>query len=127
MDTKKIILLSTILGFTAVILGALGAHALKSVLSEQALESYLTGVRYQMYHALAIIVVALVEVKRSKLIMWFFLFGIILFSGGLFAYSLSYLFYDYGYEFFGIFAPFGGLFFILAWLLLALGFISKKA
>ena len=119
--------LGALLAMMSVMAGAFGAHLLEHKLPEGKLEVFNIAVRYQMYHALAIIVVALVEVKRSKLIMSFFLFGIILFSGGLFAYILSYLFYDYGYEFFGIFAPFGGLSFILAWLLLALGFISKKA
>lgn len=115
-----------LLAMIAVIAGAFGAHLLEHKLQDGKLQVFDTAVRYQMYHALAILVVSLFELKRSKVINWLFLFGIILFSGGLYAYSLSYLFYEFGLPVFGIFAPFGGLCFILAWLIGALGLLSKK-
>lgn len=114
------------LAMLSVMAGAFGAHLLEHKLPEGKLEIFNIAVRYQMYHALAILVVSLIEIRRSKLVFMLFLLGIILFSGGLYAYSLSYLFCDNGYAFLAVFAPFGGLAFILAWLILAWNLLSNK-
>jgi uncharacterized membrane protein YgdD (TMEM256/DUF423 family) len=128
MDTKKIILLSTILGFTAVILGALGAHALKSVLSEQALDSYLTGVRYQMYHALFLLGVAAVQQHLDPLWMnrgvWLALIGVILFSGSIYLLSTREITALTHIGFLGPITPIGGLLLISSWI--SIGIASSK-
>ena len=107
-------------GLLSIALGAFGAHALENRLSEAALATYHTGVQYQMYHALALILLALLaasgRVKAGR-IRWagvFFMLGIVLFCGSLYVISLS------GITTFGMIAPFGGVSFILGWLMIAM-------
>lgn len=109
-------LIGTLFAMLAVILGAFGAHALKAQLSANDLLIWETAVKYQFYHALALIVVALWQQHLSS--QWlgfagiFFSVGIVLFSGSL--YSLCLL----GTKFIGIITPIGGLSFILGWMCL---------
>ena len=111
--------LSAIYGLTAVILGAFGAHALKLVLSKEMLETYHTGVEYQFYHALALLITALLyqqnpqpKLKRAGL---FFSIGILLFSGSLYLLSLKEFLAFLPLKIFGPITPIGGVFFILGW------------
>lgn len=114
------------MGAMAVGGGAFAAHALKERLSERALEVFETGARYQMYHALALTLVAL-WMHQSALVPgtlviagWAFIVGILLFSGSLYALSLS------GIKVLGAIAPFGGAAFMLGWLCLAITAWSFK-
>ncbi len=106
--------------------GAFGAHGLKSILSEHMLEVFHTGVRYQMYHAFGLIVaggaLAVYELSHFRWATWSFLTGIVLFSGSLFIMSLT------GVRWLGAITPLGGLFFILGWLFLTIGFwkVAKR-
>lgn len=126
LQQNKWAALGAFLAMASVAAGAFGAHLLENKLPFGKLEVFNTAARYQMYHALAIIIVAVLALPQKKIVLWLFTLGILFFSGGLYAYSLSYLFYDYGYEFLGILAPIGGLCFLLAWLILALRFLSNK-
>lgn len=100
-------------GFIAVILGAFAAHGLKHKLADKLLSAFTTGVEYQMYHALALLAVALM----AKLYPghWFtasaglFVIGTVLFSGSLYALALT------GARWLGPITPLGGLCFILGW------------
>jgi uncharacterized membrane protein YgdD (TMEM256/DUF423 family) len=98
--------------------GAFGAHALKARLSAEMLATFEVGVRYQMYHALGLIVVAWVQTKwPSTLVVssgWCFVLGTILFSGSLYLLTLS------GIRWLGAITPLGGLAFIAGWLFLAI-------
>jgi uncharacterized membrane protein YgdD (TMEM256/DUF423 family) len=109
-------------GFLAVAAGAFGAHALRDRLSPQMQQVFETGVTYQMYHALALIVVGLLlgrfSVGGSSWLTasgWLFLAGSVLFSGSLYVLSLS------GVTWLGAITPIGGVAFLLGWLALALG------
>ena len=116
--------IASILGALSVAGGAFGAHALKGQLTETALGSFETGIRYQMYHTLALLVVALL-IKQSPNVPtlnaagWCFIAGIILFSGSLYGLSLA------GIKALGPVTPLGGVAFIAGWICLALG--SAKA
>jgi uncharacterized membrane protein YgdD (TMEM256/DUF423 family) len=114
---KTFLLVGTLAGFLAVALGAFGAHALRTRLSPEMLAVYETGVRYQMYHALAIILVGLIAARLDGWLIraagWSFGFGILLFSGSLYVLALS------GATIFGAITPLGGLAFLLGWGLLA--------
>ncbi len=104
--------------------GAFGAHALKGQLTENALNSFETGIRYQMYHALALLVVALLlkqnpEVTVLVIAGGCFIAGIVLFSGSLYGLSLA------GIKAFGPVTPLGGVAFIAGWVCLMLA--SAKA
>lgn len=98
--------------------GAFGAHALKGTLSESALNSFETGIRYQMYHALALLIVAalIAQYPDAKGLVTgggCFTLGIVLFSGSLYGLSL------FGIKAFGPITPLGGVAFIAGWGLLA--------
>ncbi|CAE6887364.1 MAG: DUF423 domain-containing protein [Pseudomonadaceae bacterium] len=112
------LLLSAISGFTGVALGAFAAHGLKSKLTADYLAVFQTGTHYQMIHALALFGVALLALHMpSRLVTMagvFFTLGIILFSGSLYALTLS------GIGKLGIITPFGGLAFLAGWLCLGL-------
>lgn len=110
-------ILGAVNGLISVAAGAFGAHGLKGRLSPDMLAVFETGARYQMYHALALLAVAwLVSQSTSKAANgtgWCFLVGIILFSGSLYALSLT------GISKLGIITPFGGTLFLAGWVLLA--------
>jgi len=100
-------------------MGAFGAHGLKNVLSPDMLAVYQTGASYQMWHALGLIGIALVrrDDPGSRLLHWagwLMLLGIVLFSGSLYLLALLDI------KALGMITPFGGVSFLIAWLLLAL-------
>ena len=109
--------LASISGGLAVVLGAFGAHTLKGRIEPELLTVFDTGVRYHMYHALALLAVArarLSGVRLQAAAGWLFLAGMALFSGSLYVLSLT------GVRWLGAITPLGGLAFILGWLCLAL-------
>jgi uncharacterized membrane protein YgdD (TMEM256/DUF423 family) len=114
------IAIAAILGGLSVAGGAFASHALKEKLAERALEIFETGARYQMYHALALLMVALLlsraEASPTPLIAsgWAFIVGIALFSGSLYALSLS------GIKWLGAITPLGGVAFMVGWGCLAI-------
>jgi uncharacterized membrane protein YgdD (TMEM256/DUF423 family) len=118
--TRIFLSVAAILAGLAVAAGAFATHALKEKLTERALEIFETGARYQMYHALALLVVALLlsraEASQTPLIASgsAFIVGIALFSGSLYALSLS------GVKWLGAIAPLGGLAFLIGWGCLAI-------
>ena len=107
--------LGAILAGLAVGLGAFAAHGLKDVLEPSALQTFETGVRYQMYHALALLLcAALGERRRCGGAALCFLLGIVLFSGSLYWLATG------GPRWLGPVTPLGGLAFLVGWLWLAL-------
>ena len=115
---KTFLLIGSLAGFLAVALGAFGAHGLRSRLTPDMLAVFETGVRYHMYHALALILTALLMARMSGWLVstagWSFVAGIVLFSGSLYALALS------GVTTFGAITPIGGLAFLAGWACLAL-------
>ncbi len=112
-------LLGSLTGGLAVALGAFGAHALKARLTLEQLATFETGVRYQMYHALALLAVALAmaRVPSTSLLNaagWLFVAGTLLFSGSLYLLCFT------RKRWLGAVTPFGGLAFIAGWACLAL-------
>ncbi|HRO41494.1 MAG TPA: DUF423 domain-containing protein [Flavipsychrobacter sp.] len=113
-----------------IVLGAFGAHALKQVLETEQLQVFETGVRYQMYHAFALLVTGVLYAsfpfRQIKIAAAFFLIGILLFSGSLYAMTFLKIEGQVGLGGLGILTPIGGVFFVLGWLLLLLGVFKKK-
>ncbi|HEU5295790.1 MAG TPA: DUF423 domain-containing protein [Burkholderiaceae bacterium] len=109
--------LGCISGFLGVALGAFAAHALKTRLAPELLAAFETGVRYQLIHALALLAVAWAHTRWPGRMVsaggWFFVAGTLLFSGSLYALSLT------GVRAFGVVTPFGGMAFLTGWLCLA--------
>ncbi len=110
--------------FLAVATGAFGAHALKQVLDADMLAVWHTAVNYLFFHSLGLITIGALHnsspLHCHKIAGIFMLAGIALFSGSLFALSLS------GLKWLGMITPLGGLFFLAAWLMLALGYLTKQ-
>src|ERR1019366_9138319 len=102
--------------FVAIALGAFGAHGLKTILDDYSKSVFETGVRYQAIHGLALFVVAWLTQQnassRSSVAGYFFLFGILIFSGSLYALSLT------GIKRLGMITPIGGLCFLVGWAIL---------
>lgn len=116
---RTFLLIGALAGVVGVTLGAFGAHGLRARLTPDMLAVFETGVRYHMYHALAILGVASVaeRLQASRLVLasgWLFLAGIILFSGSLYLLAVT------GVRVLGAITPFGGVAFLLGWGCLAL-------
>ena len=126
---KRFLLTGAALGALAVVLGAFGAHELKKIVPPDTVTTFQTGVLYQMYHAIALLAVAIIfERYPNKLIKWSgtcFIAGIILFSGSLYIITALKATESVGLNGIGIITPFGGLFFIAGWLLLFAGIIKR--
>lgn len=116
---KILFIIGALSGGLAVALGAFGAHGLRERLTPQLLETFETAVRYEIYHAFAILVVAFALTRwQSNLLPlagWAFVIGTILFSGSLYVLALT------GMRWLGAITPFGGVAFIAGWILLAVG------
>jgi uncharacterized membrane protein YgdD (TMEM256/DUF423 family) len=119
-DKKTWIIISAVSGFTAVAIGAFGAHGLREKLSNELLEVYKTGVLYQFIHTIVLLILSLTNFIKTKIASIFFLAGIILFSFSLYIYSTS------GVQFFAMVTPVGGVCFLLGWFWLIVEVIRKR-
>ncbi|KFE99465.1 membrane protein [Chryseobacterium formosense] len=115
-------------GMLSVILGAFGAHALKKILSVERLESFETGVRYQMYAAFFLLIAGYIlkfDTSSQKWISILMIVGTVLFSFSIYLLSMQ----DYwgmNLKFLGPITPLGGLFMILSWLMLIFYFVKNR-
>jgi uncharacterized membrane protein YgdD (TMEM256/DUF423 family) len=116
MSWRSWLVAGALLAAVAVAAGAFGAHGLRGRLSPGDLATFETAARYQIYHALALIAVALLAERGVGGVAgagWLFLTGILLFSGSLYLLTLA------GLRWMGAITPFGGVAFIAGWVLLA--------
>jgi uncharacterized membrane protein YgdD (TMEM256/DUF423 family) len=121
---RTFLLIGSILGFLGVAFGAFGAHALKNRLSADMLAVFEMGVRYQMYHAFAILIVAgaIGHIGNARLLVlsgWTFFAGVLLFSGSLYVLALT------GASTLGAVTPIGGALFFVGWICLVLFAIAR--
>lgn len=122
------LIVASLYGFFAIILGAFGAHAFKKILTIEKLTSFETGVKYQMYHALALLVIGLFLSFNTSMEKWISICMIV----GTFLFSISIYFLafsDYwkvNLKFLGPVTPIGGSFMIVGWFLLFLFFVKYK-
>lgn len=120
---NKLLSFTSFLGALTIILGAFGAHSLQETLSVEALKSFETGVRYQMYHVLALLFVNSYpnfSIKIKKNVSFLFLLGILFFSGSIYAIS-----FGVPAKSIWFITPLGGVFFILGWCLMGVSFIKN--
>lgn len=113
----------------SVVFGAFGAHTLKSILSTEALATFEVGVRYQMYHALALVFIGMSQVLSravQKPVFILFTLGVFLFSGSIYLLSLNDLL-PFNARMIGFVTPLGGTCFILGWLYFLLKIIKLKS
>jgi uncharacterized membrane protein YgdD (TMEM256/DUF423 family) len=121
---KLFLTLGAIAMLAAVALGAFGAHALKSQIAPDLLAVYHTGVEYHFYHALGLLAVGLVAQRLPdsnwlRASGWLMLAGIVIFSGSLYLLALT------GVRAFGAVTPFGGVAFMLAWVMFAVAVVKR--
>ena len=125
---KNIVATAAILASVTIAIGAFGAHGLKQLIDAKAITTFETGVRYQMYHVFALLIVGFTSVLSASTQKWvfrFFIIGILFFSGSIYLLSLNELL-SFNAKSIGFLTPIGGLFFIIGWLRLAYGVIVNK-
>lgn len=120
---KKYLILAGFILMVAVIMGAFGAHGLENKISERAMQTYQTGVRYHFYHGFGIMLLAIIgkllglNLKVSSNL---FIVGIILFSGNCYLYAIT------GIKTFAMIVPIGGVAFIIGWLVFLITLLRSK-
>ena len=125
---RKIVLLASFIGGLGVVLGAFAAHGLKPLLSVSALESFNTGIRYQMYHAFLLFFLAVtthITSKQKSILYTLILIGVLVFSGSIYVLATNDL-TSFNFKVIGFITPIGGLFLIASWVLLFVYFFRKK-
>ncbi|MFN9492452.1 MAG: DUF423 domain-containing protein [Sphingobacteriales bacterium] len=123
--------LGAFLSALSVLMGAFASHLLKKYLGPDGLGTFQTGVQYQFYHSIALLITGIL-LKRypNQLVIWagrLFVLGIIFFSGSLYLLALLESFKGIGLGAFGLLTPIGGLFFVAGWILLLVGVPSEKS
>ena len=125
---KKIFVTASLFGMIAIILGAFGAHKLKEVLTSEQLNTFETGVKYQIYHAFFLLFVGLntaLTDKAKRIIYFLTLFGIIFFSGSIYLLATNSL-TSFDFRTIGFVTPIGGLLLIMAWGVLLVSYLKKN-
>ena len=124
---KTILATACLFGMLAVVLGAFGAHGLKNLVDLDDVATFETGVRYQMYHAFFLFVLALLPdtiLKSKKSIYLCVVIGVVLFSFSIYILALNDLI-QFDFKVFGIVTPIGGIFLLAAWVLMFFGIIKS--
>ena len=122
-NPKIIIVIAAFLLAIAVAAGAFGAHALKNILTAERLETWQTAVQYHAWHALGLMLIALIGIQFQIVVTWpasLILAGILIFSGSLYILCLS------GISWLGAITPIGGIAFIAGWILFGIQVLSSK-
>ncbi|HLV39471.1 DUF423 domain-containing protein [Xanthomarina sp.] len=126
---KKILITAALLGILSIILGAFAAHGLKELISLEAQQTFETGVRYQMYHAILLLFVGsstYVGQKSKKSIFYLVLIGLLFFSGSIYGLATNEL-TSFNFKSIGFITPIGGLLLIISWTVLLISFLKVKA
>lgn len=124
MTQQAFIITGTLFGMLAIIFGAFGAHALKKTLSEDQLKSFETGEKYQMYHAIVLLILGFNQEFSTSAMYWCFTIGIVLFSFSIYGLILSDA-KGKKLRFLGPITPIGGLLFVIGWLMIIIHTIQS--
>lgn len=119
--------IGALFGLTAIVFGAFGAHALKKIMSPEQLASFETGVKYQMYHALVLLMLSFnmnLDTSLERYMVYCFLLGTVLFSFSIYGLCISGA-KGNKWKFLGPVTPLGGLFLVIGWGLLLYSFIQN--
>lgn len=125
---RRIMITAVLLGIISIVLGAFGAHALKKIISPEAIVTFEVGVRYQMYHALFLLFLATngrIQEKTKKNILILTIFGVIFFSGSIYFLATNNL-TSFDFKKIGFITPIGGLLLIVAWIWLLIDLLKNK-
>ncbi|GIZ07286.1 membrane protein [Flavobacterium sp. UMI-01] len=129
MMDKKIIGTGALMGMVAIILGAFGAHALKKVLTPELLATFETGVRYQMYQAIFLLLLPTFKMlteKTKKTVFYLVVSGVVLFSGSIYGLATNYL-TPFDFKTIGFVTPIGGFLIIVGWSMVFFNYFKGKS
>ena len=122
-----VLIIATLYGAIGIVLGAMGSHFLKNLLSIEKIQSFEVGVRYQLFHSLFLLVIGYqfsFHSNLEKTIGILTILGVLLFSGSIYGLSISELI-NTNLKFMGVLTPIGGLLMILAWVILFFKVLMK--
>lgn len=124
---KKLRIAGAIFGLMAVVIGAFGAHGLEKVLDTDALSTFETGVKYQMYHALLLLLISLFALseKSKRILLILTVIGILFFSGSIYGLATNDL-TSFNFTKIALITPLGGTLLIVSWVILLVQFIKSK-
>ena len=125
---KIILFTACVLGMLSVILGAYAAHGLEKIIDTESVETFKTGVQYQMYHALFLLLLGMmdkVSIKTKKLVFVLVIIGLLFFSGSIYGLSTNEL-SSFDFKAIGFITPIGGLLLISSWLILGISILIKE-
>jgi len=125
---KTILISGSLLGLTGIVLGAFAAHGLKELISPESVQTFETGVRYQMYHALFLLFIGsttFVTNIAKKQIFYLVMIGLLFFSGSIYGLATN-LLTNFDFKTIAFITPIGGLCLITSWILLFVNFIKIK-
>jgi len=125
---KKLLVTGTVFGVLGIILGAFASHGLKGLISIEALQSFETGVRYQMYHAFLLLILgstSILKEKPKQIVYFIVVVGVLFFSGSIYGLSTNEL-TALNFKSIALITPLGGVLLIIAWLILLINFLKMK-
>ncbi|WP_179004379.1 DUF423 domain-containing protein [Winogradskyella forsetii] len=130
---KTLLIIGCILGILGIILGAFAAHGLEKLVDEKlvdadAIKSFETGVRYQIYHAFFLLILgssSFVNLKTKKTIFYLVIFGVVFFSGSIYGLATNEM-SSFDFESIALITPIGGVLLITAWIVMLVGIIRSK-
>jgi len=125
---KKLKILGAIFGLTAVIIGAFGAHGLEGKIDADSINSFETGVKYQMYHALLLLILGFnvkPDAKFIKVVFYLLLLGILFFSVSIYFLATNALTPFFDFTSIGFITPIGGTLLIAGWILMLISFLKE--
>ena len=125
---KMILIAGAVLGILGIILGAFAAHGLEKLVDADAVKSFETGVRYQIYHAFFLLILgstSFVSLKSKKIIFYLVLFGLVFFSGSIYGLATNTI-TGFNFKSIAMITPVGGLSLIMAWVIMLIGILKTK-
>jgi len=125
---KRLLITGAIFGILGIILGAFAAHGLAKLVDAAAIKTFETGVRYQIYHAFFLLILggtSFVSLKAKKVIFYFVLLGVLCFSGSIYGLATNSL-SGFDFKTIALMTPLGGLFLIVAWILMLSSIVRNK-
>ncbi|RPG30000.1 MAG: DUF423 domain-containing protein [Muricauda sp. TMED12] len=126
---RTILLVGTAMGMLAIVLGAFAAHGLEKLVDAQAIDTFETGVKYQMYHALFLLFLGIwdgLPSKPKKIVFTLILLGVVLFSFSIYLLALNSL-TSFDFKIIGFLTPIGGVLMIMGWIYLGYHILTQKA
>ncbi|MER3319792.1 MAG: DUF423 domain-containing protein [Allomuricauda sp.] len=126
---RTILLVGTAMGMLAIVLGAFAAHGLEKLVDAQAIDTFETGVKYQMYHALFLLFLGIwsgLSLKPKKIVFTLILLGVVLFSFSIYLLALNSL-TSFDFKIIGFLTPIGGILMIMGWIYLGYHILTQKA